>query len=91
MANAHAYQRRERMPLPRAPGAGPELFRSLLLETDRALRRAWADGRLPSGILSDDLIERTRAALAGETRSRPETIAEACNRLAALNGARAGG
>lgn len=54
-----------------------ELFRGLLAETDAALRQAWAIGRLPAGIVSDDLIERTRAALDGETKARPITTAEA--------------
>jgi hypothetical protein len=57
------------------------LFRSLLAETDAALRAAHAAGKLPAGIISDDLIERTRAALAGE--SRPMTVTEAVNAAAA--------
>lgn len=51
------------------------LFRGLLAETYIALRAALAAGKLPVGIVSDDLIERTRAALAGE--SRPMTVGEA--------------
>jgi hypothetical protein len=68
------------------------LFRSLVAEYDAILRRAWADGRLPAGIVSDDLIERTRAALAGETQAKPMTVMEAvqaaADRLEREQGAR---
>jgi hypothetical protein len=61
-------------------------FRSLLAETDAALRGAWVAGRLPAGIISNDLIERTRAALAGEAVRR-ETLEESVDRLSKLPGA----
>lgn len=50
-----------------------ELFRGLLVEHEAALRAAWAF--LPAGVVLNDLMERTRAALAGERR--PMTQAEA--------------
>jgi hypothetical protein len=72
--------------------AQARLFRGLLAETDAALRQAWAAGRIPAGVLSDDLIERTRAALAGETTAKPltvtEAIADAASELSALGGHR---
>jgi hypothetical protein len=72
--------------------AQAHLFRELLAETDAALRQAWAAGRLPAGILSADLIERTRAALAGETKAKPmtvgEAVADAASELSTLGGHR---
>lgn len=72
--------------------AEAQLFRSLLSETDSRLRQAWSAGLLPPGILSDDLIERTRAALAGETKAKPLTVGEAvkaaAEELASLGGHR---
>lgn len=53
------------------------LFRKLLAETDATLRRAYAAGRLPDGVIPADLVERTRAALAGETKPPPVTVDEA--------------
>ncbi len=57
------------------------LFRALLAEMVAAL---------PPGVVSADLIERTRAALAGETNAKPMTLAEAVDaaveRLSALPG-----
>jgi hypothetical protein len=45
------------------------LLRSLLAETDATLRAG--------SNRSDDLIERTRAALSGETQAKPMTVGEA--------------
>lgn len=79
-----SYYAREAAAATRQRGAAladAERCRSLLAETDAALRAAHAAGKLPAGIISDDLIERTRAALAGE--SRPMTVTEAVNAAAA--------
>jgi len=66
-----SYYAREAAAASRERGAAmaeASLFRALLAETDATLR-AGANR-------SDDLIERTRAALAGEAR-RPMTVSEA--------------
>lgn len=57
--------------------AEAHMFRKLLAEIDATLRRAWADGKLPAGVIPADLVERTRAALAGETKPPPVTVDEA--------------
>ena len=65
-------------------------FRALLAETDDRLRQAWRAGRLPDGIIPADLIERTRAALAGEEpgqMSTDDVVAEAVKLLAEMPGA----
>jgi len=72
--------------------AEAQLLRDLLSETDSRLRQAWDAGKLPAGILPDDLIERTRAALSGDQSSRQMTVSEiageAVRELAKLNGHR---
>lgn len=60
-----------------APVTEATLFKALLAETDALLSRAWYDGRLPAGIIPDDLVQRTRAALTGETSMKQMTNAEA--------------
>lgn len=50
-----------------------ELFRGLLVEHEAALRAAWAF--LPAGVVLNDLLDRTRAALAGQ--GKPLTVGQA--------------
>lgn len=71
--------------------AQANLFRGLLSETDSRLRQAWQRQVLPDGVIPADLIERTRAALAGEPAKAltvSEAIDAAADELAQLGGTR---